>query len=61
MGVYEQVLTYKGDTTHMLGQTIECPRLTILGGVRLYRWKVVATTYVADWDKTYVQVDRVVD
>lgn len=52
-----RILTYKGDVTHMIGESFVCPRFMVGGGVHLVRWVATDATYVKEWDKTFVEMD----
>lgn len=50
-------MTYKGDVQDIIGETFVCPRFMVGGGVKLVRWTATDATYIAEWDKTYVEMD----
>lgn len=56
-----RIITYKNDVRHIVGESFVCPRFMRNGAIRTVRWVATDATYVAEWNKTYVEFDYVAD
>lgn len=52
-----QILTYKNNVEHLLGEVFVVPRFMLNGAVRMVRWVATNATYYPEWNKTFVELD----
>lgn len=53
-----RIITYKNDVRHIVGESFTIPCFMRNGAIRSVTWVATDATYVSDWNKTYVEFDR---